>query len=273
MRIHLLLLITLINSISTIGFQSKTIFLPHGMSQEMLMKTISEKKAQQNIEIAFDIHKVLVHKMKRAQWQTIWNYSHKSDFFFALFNIPLAMQLGSMALQAIVNFLPWGAAQYKEITSEHLINVLRNADELELAQLFTIIINKQRVDQAMIPILIALKKAGYTLHVASNIGTDIYKKLKEQLEQSGDTIFAYFDHDTHGMEGKTIDYTISTIQKPDIRYYQEYQDTYDPKHEKLIVFIDDKRINITPATMQGFVGIHFKNAEQLYNDLHMLGIL
>lgn len=253
-------------------FPSATIFPPYGVSSNELAQLVDQKKDQQEVEFAFDIHKVLIHKKKNAMWNMIREYPHKIRLLKTLWNLPLMITLGSLVFQGITNILPWSKQNYKEITSESFVHGIRNANLTELVQFVTRVLNAQIPDPLMEQLINELKQKGYRLRVASNIGKQMYLQLKEQLSLLGNTLFDQFDKDEHGMEGKTIDYTQSKAEKPSDLYYKEYLDQYDPERKKLIIFIDDKLVNILPATQQGFLGIHFKNAEQLRDDLNSLGI-
>lgn len=253
--------------------QAQTIFPPAGMSEKQTIEAISEKKAEHKLEFAFDIHKVLVHKKSDLMWNLIRNYPRKREFIKIFWNIPLMTLLGSIVWQYIINVLPWHKDKYKEVTSERFVNGLRQAHAIELVEFVTCLLNAQLPDPNMQHILCELKEKGYPLQVASNIGKQIFLKLKEQLTLSNQNIFDLFNKNAENIEGKTIDYDQSKAEKPSPGYYKEYLDQYDPDRCKLIIFVDDKLINIAPATALGFLGIHFKNAEQFRNDLMSLGIL
>lgn len=250
----------------------QTIFGPKGMAPAELVSLITQKKAQQKLEFAFDIHKVLVQKTPKAEVRTIWNSDQKWHVLAAFFNIPFMIGLGSMVWQAIINILPWTQNQYRELTAEELMTITHRYGDEQLEELFVRIINSQVPDPQMMRIVSSLAKE-YPLHIASNIGKDIYLKLKQQLKQQDDDIFAHFQKDANGLEGKMIDYTVSQTQKPDPEFFQEFLDAYDPERTKLFIFVDDKLVNIKAATKLGFVGIHFKNADQLTADLEFLGIV
>lgn len=255
------------------GPQTHTIMLPQGISMEQTMNEIATKKLKHEVEFAFDIHKVLVQKSTKSILLTILQSDHKWQLFTVLINPGLLAGLAGMLWQSIVNITPGASDKYKELTAEELICIVRAHGNEQLLALTMQIVNTQKVDPAVKEIVMALKEQGYPLRIASNIGKDIYIKLKEQLEESQSNIFAFFNRDEHGMEGKTIDYRVSPVQKPQPAFFQEFLDAYDPARKKLIIFIDDKAINVRAATQLGFVGIHFKNAEQLKNDLVELGVL
>ncbi len=251
---------------------STTIFPPIGIQDTELAQLIDQKKAQRNVEFAFDIHKVLIHKKKNVMWTMIREYPHKLRLLKTLWNLPLMITLGSLVYQGVINVLPWNKHKYKEITSESFVHGIRNANLTELVQFVTRVLNAQIPDPLMEQLVGELKQKGYRLRIASNIGKNMYLQLKEELSLLGNTLFDQFDKDEYGMEGKTIDYTQSEAEKPSALYYKEYLDHNDPERKKLIIFIDDKLVNILPATQQGFLGIHFKNADQLRADLTALGI-
>lgn len=253
--------------------QNQTINLPEGMNMEQSINIINQKKLKQEVEFAFDIHKVLVQKSTKSILQTIMHSPYKWQLLRILINPGLIAGLAGMVYQALVNTMPWAAHKYKELTAEELICLVRAHGNDELMALTVQIVNTQQVDPHVKEILLALKEQGYPLRIASNIGKDIYIKFKQQLEDSNANIFALFNQDEHGMEGKTIDYRVSPVQKPDLEFFQEFLEAYDPQRNKLFIFVDDKLVNIKAATQKGFVGIHFKNAEQLKQDLQELGIL
>lgn len=269
-RIQFLFLIILFIFIFS---HSQTIFPPYDLSETQAIQIISEKKAEQKLEFAFDLHKVLVHKKRDLMWNLVRNYPRKREFLRILWNLPLMIMLGSIAWQYILNALPWDRHKYKEVTSERFVDGLRQAHAIELVDFFTTILNAQVPDPFMQEILVELKAKGYPLYIASNIGKQIFIKFKEQLKLSNQNFLDLFNKNDEGLEGKTIDYGTSKSEKPSPEYYKEYLDQYDPHRTKLIIFVDDKLINIPPATAQGFLGIHFINAQQLRNDLVKLGVL
>lgn len=269
-QIYLILLL-LMGSATCSAKTKRTIYGPHGMELSDVISLVAQKKSQQKLEFAFDIHKVLVQKTPKAELRTICNSDQTWHVLAAFFNIPFMIGLGSMVWQAIINILPWTQNHYRELTAEELMTITHTYGDERLEDLFVRIINSQIPDPQMIKIVSSLSKE-YPLHIASNIGREIYIKLKQQLEEQGNNIFAYFQKDANGLEGKMIDYSVSQTQKPDPTFFQEFLDAYDPDGTKLFIFVDDKLVNIKAATQLGFVGIHFKNAKRLKKDLKKLGI-
>lgn len=265
--------ISLFTSTVVCNTDHQTIQLPGGMQMEQVINQIATKKLKQEVEFAFDIHKVLVQKNTKSILRTILKSPHKWQLFGVLTNPGLLFGLTKMVYQALVNTMPWAPEKYRELTAEELICLVREHGNDELMALTIDIVNTQHVDPEVKEIVMSLKSLGYPLRIASNIGKDIYIKLKQQLEDSKANIFALFEQDEHGMEGKTIDYRVSLVQKPDLSFFQEFLDAYDPERKKLFIFVDDKLVNVKAASQKGFVGIHFKNAQQLRDDLRSLNIL
>lgn len=265
-------LIIVLSSSTLCNTDHQTIILPGGMDMEQVINQIATKKLKQEVEFAFDIHKVLVQKNTKSIMQTILKSPHKWQLLRVLVNPWLLFGLSKMVYQAFLNTMFWAPQKYRELTAEELICLVRDYGNEELLALTIDIVNTQQVDQEVKEIIMSLKDLGYPLRIASNIGKDIYIKLKQQLENSKSNIFALFEQDKHGMEGKTIDYRISPVQKPDLSFFQEFLDAYDPERKKLFIFVDDKLVNVKAASQKGFVVIHFKNAQQLKNDLNELGI-
>ena len=267
-----ILSISCLGSLMCFTTDSQTIFPPATMSYETLLRILHRKKVEQNVEFAFDIHKVLLHKEARAQWQIFWEYPHKKELAKCIFNIRLMGTLTAMFGQIILNWFP-GKLFYKDVTSNKLISTFQKNGKPELAEFFTTMVNLQRVDPKMKLLLQDLKNAGYKLRLASNIGTQTFLKLKQQFEMQHETIFNYFESDGKIDYGKTVDYTVSIAEKPDRKYFIEFLDAYDSERERLFIFVDDKLVNITAAIQENLVGIYFQNADQLRNDLQKLGIL
>lgn len=269
----ILIFLVLLSFIIIFFTDAKTIFPPQGMSHKDLIKIIQEKKAQQKVEFAFDLHKVLVHKDFKTQMKLVWNYPHKFKFIKSLTDIALLSDLTAMTGQFFINLWPGYTPYFNEVTSNKLITSFQKANKQDLAEFITEIVNTQIVDQDLKKMIIELKRKGYKIRLASNIGTQTFQKLKQSLEKNEEDLFTYFDKDVTGNEGKTVDYTISTAQKPNSVYYKEFLETYNERGDILIFFIDDKLANVVQASKQGMVGIRFKNTQQLRNDLELLGIL
>lgn len=62
------------------------------------------------------------------------------------------------------------------------------------------------------------------------------------------------------------------LKKPDIEIYKRFEEKF-PIDKSKSVFIDDSERNIEGAEKAGWNAIHFKNANQLSQDLNELGVL
>ena len=110
-----------------------------------------------------------------------------------------------------------------------------------------------------------LHDQGYTLYLASNIGTPDLQAQQERYPK----LFSLF----------TECYTPENaggIKKPNAAYYQGLRTLINERerHAPHIIFIDDSRNNTTGAVAsnQNISGFHFKNAKQLKANLQKAGL-
>jgi FMN phosphatase YigB (HAD superfamily) len=253
------------------AYGKETIYLPDSLTLAQARQLIQERKPTNDVEFAFDIHEVLLQSNEREQVDLAYRYPRKILFLKNLFNMPLLTQLGALFWQWIIDIT--GINDKKaEATSEQLVVIFMQAGQYEMSDFIVRLANAQVVDKQMMPLIQKLKDLGYPRRVASNIGKTVYEKLKILLDERGENIFALFDKDIQGNEGKVVDYAHSQASKPSDQYFQEYLAAYNPDGKKLIIFIDDKKKNVRAAVRNGFVGIHFSDAKHLEKDLQELGI-
>lgn len=252
---------------------SPTIYLPSDIALTEAIEIIAIKKNQREIELAFDIHKVILEEHIQDQIGTLLNKSNKLQLLSLMAKPLLMVDFGKIGWQALLHAVPWTTAYYKEVTSEQVFSLLKYHSQEHIIDLVIQIINTQKVNADVERIILELKQNGYILRVASNISIRVYKKLKQQLDKNGTNVFKHFDIDKDGNEGKTIDFSVSSIQKPELEYFQQYIDSYNADGKNLVIFIDDKLENIKSAIQLGFIGIHFLNADQLKADLTHLKLL
>lgn len=106
-------------------------------------------------------------------------------------------------------------------------------------------------------ILCSLKQNNYEVHAFTNYPV-WYQLIEEKLKLS-----------------KYLSWTFCSchigIRKPSPDFYLHAVDylNIDPGN---CIFIDDRMVNIEAALSVGMVGLHFKNAEALKNDLCSLGV-
>lgn len=246
-------------------------YFPEGVTLQQVKTIIQEKRLTHDVEFAFDIHEVLLQSNEGEQLTLAYRYPHKTLFLKNMFNIPLITQLGALFWQWIIDIT--GINEKKaEATSEQLVVIFDEAGQHELSNFIVRLANAQVVDKQMMVLVQKLKDLGYPRRVASNIGKTVFDKLKILLEERGENIFAFFDKDARGNEGKVVDYAQSAASKPSDQYFQEFLSSYNPDHKKLIIFVDDKKKNVKAAARNGFIAIHFQDAPQLEKDLAQLGI-
>lgn len=132
--------------------------------------------------------------------------------------------------------------------------------------------NAYKPRAGMLEIIKALHAKGIKQRLASNIGPRLLENLKKKFkEQFNNDMFDYID------AGKIVDYSnrgkasknpashLATIGKPELKFYQEFNDTYRviDKNARYI-FVDDKLDNALASTQANWVGVHFdvKNKKQ-----------
>lgn len=131
-----------------------------------------------------------------------------------------------------------------------------------------------KVLPGMVELLHELHTLGYTQRLASNIGDKSeLSNIKERVPE----VFHYLDG------GKAVAYENRTCatRKPELSYYLEYQEQFNPSRSKTIIFVDDDPFhhhaptgpsNTQAAQQAGMIGISFKSCQQLRAELKQLGI-
>lgn len=251
------------------------VYLPQGMTRDALKTLIAKKKREGNIQCAFDIHKTLVEKDAQDLRSVILRYPHKLAVLANVFNFPLLAEAGNCLWQIVlISLRTWlPRLPVEDIYGERFMALFAETKASDLARLVARVTNAQRVKPGMYALVSDLKKEGYTLYVASNIGRHMYDHLKVKLADKSENIFELFDIGHDGYEGKVVDYDAEFIVKPDTRYYLDYLARYNPDKTKLILFIDDKKKNIREAIKHGMIGFHFTDADHLNQDFVSLGLL
>lgn len=120
----------------------------------------------------------------------------------------------------------------------------------------------KKVIHSVEDIILMLKSVGYRL----DVGTNNSRGKVDYYAQK----FAIFNCFTNI---KCIE-THFDAKKPKAAYFQDYFRRFGTdKRKKHYIFIDDKKKNVQAARRNGFIAIHFKNAEQLYEQLQEMGVL
>lgn len=118
------------------------------------------------------------------------------------------------------------------------------------------LINAQVPIKPTVKILKKLKNKGYKLYILSNIG----EKSLMYIEERHPEVFKMFDgiYTSSDKDGY--------IKKPQPEIYQKYLDRFGQNPDKLI-FIDDKKSNLSAAKKFGIDTIHFTSAKKLFKIL------
>ncbi len=104
-----------------------------------------------------------------------------------------------------------------------------------------------------------LKKEGYPLYIFSNINDDSFTEFSEQFPD----YFALFADNCHIVQNNN-----PLLRKPAPTAYTSCAALIAQKYpERPIIFIDNKKSNITAAQTAGITGIVFSSAQQLKHDL------
>lgn len=249
-------------SILCVSNAASSIHLPQDIHFEDVISTITDKKALKKVEFAFDLHKVVLKERLQDQLVTLFKNANKLQILGIMRSPTLLFGLSKLAVKALV----------REVTFEEMSVLLKYHNKQQLLDTVIQIVNTQEVNSEVEAIIKALKEQEYVVRVASNINTMVFEELKRQLAQKGSNVFAYFNLDQDGSEGKTIANS-NTARKPNLVFFKEYLERYNDDGQKLIIFIDDKLDNVRAAIQLGFIGIHFVNANQLEADLKLLTLI
>lgn len=251
-----------------INTQEPTICLPQSWSLEQTKQQIAHKLITKELEFAFDIHKVIAKASVKKQISTVVNDPAKYQLFSFLTNFSLLKHATSSLAQMICASLN---PQIGELCIERFIEPLQQQNRTELVGLLIKMANALEINQDVATIIEQLATKKIPVRVASNINHLVFEHLKKQLNDDKKNIFSLFTKNENNLEGKVV--MLNGVSKPDPRFFEEYNAEYNATRTKLFIFIDDKKENIDSALQQGsFVGIVFKNANQLKSDLYTLGI-
>lgn len=112
-------------------------------------------------------------------------------------------------------------------------------------------------------IIMILRDLGYRI----DLGTNNKRKQVRAYQKKFVALFKVFTN-IKCIESK------HDPKKPSDEYFKDYMKRFGTdKTKKFYIFIDDKIENVQAAIRNGFIGIHFKNPEQLFYELQLLGIL
>jgi FMN phosphatase YigB (HAD superfamily) len=143
----------------------------------------------------------------------------------------------------------------------YIKEVMRNAGTENRAAYFVRMMARKKYRLTdTIEVYSKLCAQGVRIHTATNIGSLFFQDLKIDFPDIFNEQFV--------QDGLTVDYAATDIiAKPDIRYFNMLQEKINPLADHIIIFVDDKLENVEAANKAGLIGIHFKNAQQLKEEL------
>ena len=204
-----------------------------------------------NTIILLDLHDVVF----ELDWAKVFTLIKKRDdrwWIFIRFIRPLLLFYGAVLFY---NQGSW---------NEFIIFLKKRFPHLmQYVPLFKKILNQQKPIEQTIALIKALKKEGYRIDIASNIG----QSFLNHLQRSYPAIFADFDHIKITSSNGSV-----LLKKPNLDFFRDYLATFnsDGKH---IIFVDNHLPSVQAAQKLGIIGIHFQNPEQLKQQLIALGVL
>jgi len=203
----------------------------------------------QNTILTFDLHDVIVNYDYGKIIKTFFKSNRKLKLLFAMLN--------PFVWKDIIT-LKWHGA----VAEEYIVGLGEKYPSLKpYVPLGIRLANCQRPNPAMINFIKELKNKGYTIHLFSNIGAEIFEHFKTKFP----AIIAQFD--AISIPSKQNGY----LKKPYHDAFINFLETYKNDNRQ-IIFIDDKMRNIQKAASYGIIGIHFKNPGQLKKYLADLGL-
>lgn len=174
-----------------------------------------------------------------------------------IFRTPYKYQLLKTLFYPKVVFTTYYSLKKGGVAEEVLLNLSKDLPQFQkLLPTGFNIINAQKPIQQTVSIIKKLKASGYKVCIFSNIGDHSIKMLEEKYPQ----IFKYFD-DILGCTKKD-----NYIKKPSPESFRKCINFFNVDPSK-IIFVDDKKINVSAATNFGIQAILFKSSQDLYKNL------
>jgi len=149
---------------------------------------------------------------------------------------------------------------------EAFVHLLEQHDQHKLAQVFRQSACLQKVTPGILPLMAKLKALNYKQYYCSNIGPEFLEDLKEQIPE----LFEYLPEGTVAVYDPL---THSVIAKPNRKFYDMHNYTYNPLQIQRPILVDNRLENVLAARQAGWCGIHFTgNVPQLYKEFQKLRI-
>jgi FMN phosphatase YigB (HAD superfamily) len=153
----------------------------------------------------------------------------------------------------------------KQMVSEELIKAAERAENDALIELTIKACSSYAPIKKTVSLMHELSDLGYTHHLGSNIGKTVLDDCTEKFS----SIFNLFEGATIPFE---CDKSAKIIKKPNLQFFHTHAANYNLKPDQ-IIFIDDKIANVRAAQAAGMHAFHFKNPQQLRQELVKNNIL
>jgi HAD superfamily hydrolase (TIGR01509 family) len=153
--------------------------------------------------------------------------------------------------------------QTKNVTAEDFKALLDNYDST-LWPIALKILSQYKVNTGMQEIVNQLHALGYMQRAATNMSVAEFGAACTQ----NPPLFECFQDDNMTIQVCENNFP----RKPSVHYFHKYQERFNADGVKTIIFIDDKLKNVEAARLAGMYAIHFKNAQQLRDELCAMGI-
>lgn len=242
-----------------------TIKIPNHVPSSCLLTLPLDDASPETVEFAWDLHSVFLKK-------SVFDMITTTIFY----NGGKIIILSAHALYDYIQYLFTGKPG-KTLQLIWDMQVLRrsHASGAAYAELFDVykpgwgtlvltITDQYTPTPNMITLITDLHALGYTQRIATNADHLLYNQQKSEFPE----LFSYLDG------GKIVEYNVKPpwTKKPHIRFFQEYQKTYNPDGGKTIIFVDNSEDNVAAAAQAGMIGIVFTNSAHLRQKLIALGI-
>ena len=152
----------------------------------------------------------------------------------------------------------------KQMVSEELIKAAQTTNNDAFIELIMLVCSSYNPIKKTVLIIEDLSKLGYAHHLGSNIGKTVYNDCTKKFP----TIFNFFTEATIPFESENS----TIIKKPQPDFFHSHIKKHNLEPHQ-IIFIDDKLANVQAAQSIGMHGIHFKNSQQLREELKKWNII
>jgi len=204
----------------------------------------------------WDLHEVVLQKDRRTWFKTCIKFNRKWE---------LLRKLNKKALKIFFTFiLERLKIIKKQMVSEELIQAARTTNNEAFIDLITTICSSYVPIKGTVDIMSELSALGYKHHLGSNIGQTVFDNCLQKYP----AVFTVFD--AYVIPFNKTETEIIKKPHPDFFLTHVYKQNLEPHN---FIFIDDRKANVVAAQSVGMHAIHFKNAQQLRNELMKHGVI